>query len=50
MKESMKFFILILVALYFVSPDPVPGPIDDAIIAIMGLALRKRLTDNSNEP
>lgn len=50
MKESMKFLILILVLLYFVSPDPVPGPIDDAIVLIMGLAVRNRLTDKSDEP
>ena len=50
MKESMKFLVLVFVLFYFVAPDPVPGPIDDAIIAIIGLTLRAKLTDNSNLP
>lgn len=41
----IKCIILGAVILYFVSPiDALPGPVDDVIVALMGLAVtRKRL-------
>ena len=38
MDDSMKTIVLILVILYCVMPDPVPGPIDDIIIIMFGIA------------
>lgn len=36
-------WILIIVLLYIISPiDLLPGPIDDAIVALIGYALRDR--------
>lgn len=49
MNEIKKLIILVLVILYFISPDPVSGPIDDAIVAVIGWAYRKSLTDKSNQ-
>lgn len=45
MNDFMKTLILVVVLLYIVSPiDAVPGPIDDVIVALLGIAARKHLT------
>jgi len=44
MDDGMKTLILVLVILYFVLPDPVPGPIDDVIVILCGAAARRRLS------
>ncbi len=41
----LKALVLIIVILYVVSPlDACPGPIDDVIVAVLGIAARKRLS------
>ena len=46
MNGFVKVLILIGVALYVVSPiDLLPGPIDDAIVILLGLASRKRVAE-----
>ena len=45
MNNSMKTLILVVVLVYVISPiDAVPGPIDDVIVALLGMAARKQLT------
>lgn len=42
MNDLMKGMILVLMILYVVSPvDACPGPIDDVIVVILGIAARK---------
>ncbi len=42
MNDFMKGMILVLVILYVVSPiDVCPGPIDDLIVVLLGVAARK---------
>lgn len=44
MNDVMKGILLILMVLYILSPiDACPGPIDDFIVLLIGLAARKRL-------
>ena len=44
--NALKVLVLVAVILYIVSPiDLCPGPIDDIIIAVMGVAARKRLRE-----
>lgn len=44
MNEIGKGMLVILIILYIVSPiDLAPGPIDDAIALLLGLAAAKRL-------
>ena len=45
MDDSMKTIILILVTLYCVMPDLLPGPIDDIIIIMLGFVARRRLSN-----
>ena len=41
----MKSLFLVVVLLYIVSPiDALPGPIDDIIVVLLGIAARKRLS------
>lgn len=41
----LKTLVLVVVILYIVSPiDACPGPIDDVIVALLGMAARKRLS------
>ena len=42
MDGGMKTLLLILVILYCVMPDPVPGPLDDAIIVLCAVAAGRR--------
>lgn len=37
--DVKKVLILVFVLAYMFSPDPVPGPIDDLIIAIVGAVI-----------
>ena len=46
MDDFMRAAILIFMVLYLVSPiDACPGPIDDAVVILIGMALRKQLAD-----
>lgn len=50
MDNGFKFLILIGVILYVLSPvDAAPGLIDDLIVAVMGIALRKSITKKSDQ-
>ena len=42
MDGGMKTLLLVLVILYCVMPDPVPGPLDDAIIVLCAVAAGRR--------
>ena len=43
MNDIGKGMLIILVILYIVSPiDFVPGPVDDAIVLLLGLAAAKK--------
>jgi len=45
MNDFGKTLVLVVVLLYIISPiDAVPGPIDDVIVALLGMAARKHLT------
>lgn len=47
MNDLMKGLVIMAVLMYIVSPiDAAPGPIDDIIVLLLGLASRKRLADN----
>lgn len=47
MNDLMKGLVIIAILMYIVSPiDAVPGPIDDIIVLLLGLASRKQLADN----
>lgn len=47
MNDLMKGLVIMAVLMYIVSPiDAAPGPIDDIIVLLLGLASRKQLTDN----
>jgi uncharacterized membrane protein YkvA (DUF1232 family) len=44
MNDIVKGMILVLMILYIVFPvDACPGPIDDMIVLLIGLAARKRI-------
>lgn len=44
MNDVMKGMLIILVAIYVISPvDFVPGPVDDFIVILLGLASQKKL-------
>lgn len=44
MNGAMKGMILVLMILYIVSPiDACPGPLDDLLILLIGMAARKGL-------
>ena len=44
MNNLLKGMIIVLMILYVVSPvDACPGPIDDIIVVLIGLASRKKL-------
>lgn len=45
MNGFIKGVVFMAVVVYVVSPiDAVPGPVDDILVAILGLAAGKRLT------
>ena len=42
--NTLRTLLLVFMILYIVSPiDACPGPIDDIIVAVMGVAARKKL-------
>ena len=46
MDDFMRAAILIFMILYLVSPiDACPGPLDDAAVILIGMALRRQLAD-----
>lgn len=48
MNDLMKGLVIMAVLMYIVSPiDVVPGPVDDIIVLLLGLASRKKLAENS---
>ena len=47
MNDFMTGLVIMAVLMYIVSPiDAAPGPIDDIIVLLLGLASRKQLADN----
>ncbi len=49
MNGVFKGMILVLVLLYIVSPvDACPGPVDDIVVLLMGLAARKGLSERED--
>ena len=45
--DFLKTLILVVVIMYVLSPiDGCPGPIDDVIIAVLGVAARNRLSES----
>ena len=47
MNDLMKGLVIMAVLMYIVLPiDAAPGPIDDIIVLLLGLASRKQLADN----
>lgn len=43
MNGIIKGMLIILVILYVISPlDAVPGPVDDIIVALLGIALQRK--------
>ena len=47
MNDLMKGLVIMAILMYIVSPiDLAPGPIDDIIALLLGLASRKQLADN----
>ena len=48
MNKLMKLGLFILVAAYVISPtDAIPGPLDDLVIMLLGMAANKKLNRNS---
>ncbi len=46
MNDVMKGLVIMAILMYIVSPiDAVPGPIDDIIIILIGLASRKQIVE-----
>ena len=46
MNDLMKGLVIMAILMYIVSPiDAAPGPVDDIIVLLLGLASRKQLTD-----
>ncbi|MGO5337923.1 hypothetical protein ACTQZS_14180 [Bilifractor sp. LCP19S3_H10] len=49
MENGLKVLLGILLVLYVISPvDLAPGPIDDIIVIIIGIAAQKSLTAKRN--
>lgn len=45
--NTLRTLLLVFMILYIVSPlDACPGPIDDIILAVMGVAARKKLNND----
>ncbi len=46
MDDFKKFLIVILVIVYIISPvDVAPGPVDDVIVALLGAARCKKISE-----
>ena len=49
MNSAMKGIIIMAVILYIVSPiDIAPGPIDDLIVLLLGIAASKKISTDNN--
>lgn len=47
MKDLYKILMIGLIVMYVVSPmDASPGPIDDVIVMLLGMAVRHKLTED----
>lgn len=47
MNDLMKGIVIMAILVYILSlVDAVPGPVDDIIVLLLGLASRKQLADN----
>lgn len=47
MKDFYKILMIGLIVMYVVSPlDACPGPLDDVIVMLLGMAARRRLTED----
>lgn len=47
MNDLMKGIVIMAILVYILSPvDAVPGPVDDIMVLLLGLASRKQLADN----
>lgn len=50
MSDMVKGMIIILMIVYIVSPiDVCPGPIDDLLVLIIGIAARKKITNTAED-
>ena len=47
--SAIRTIAVIAVALYFIAPDLLPGPVDDVIVAILAYMLTKKLTGRKRE-
>ena len=45
MDNKFKILVLVALILYTLSPDPIPGPIDDAILWIVYIMHQKKIED-----
>lgn len=47
MNDLMKGLVIMAILMYILSPiDAVPGPVDDIIVLLLGIASQKKLADN----
>lgn len=46
MNRMMKTLMVILIIAYAVAPDPIPGPVDDVTLAVLGYILNRRVSTN----
>lgn len=47
MNDLMKGLVIMAILMYIVSPvDVVPGPVDDIIVLLLGIASQKKLAEN----
>ncbi len=47
MNDVMKGLVIMAILMYILSPiDAVPGPVDDIIVLLLGIASQKKLADN----
>ena len=50
MDDFMRSLILVFMILYLVSPiDGCPGLLDDAIVILIGMAIRRQLADQQSD-
>lgn len=47
MNNLMKGLVIMAILMYIVSPvDAMPGPVDDIIVLLLGIASQKKLAEN----
>ncbi len=47
MNNSGKLLVLLFLILWIIAPDPIPGPIDDVIMAVIAVAESRGLKANN---